>query len=56
MIYTLEMKIVGLHQVRQLVINNQLISCYIIVGEVLMKKYATVWHNAVVRGDINRVE
>ena len=27
-----------------------------IVGEVRVKRWASVWHNAVVRGDINRVE
>ena len=27
-----------------------------VVGEVLMKRFATVWHNAVIRGDINRVD
>ncbi len=26
------------------------------VGEVLIKRYSTVWYNAVIRGDINRVE
>jgi carbonic anhydrase/acetyltransferase-like protein (isoleucine patch superfamily) len=27
-----------------------------VVGEVTIKRWATVWYNAVVRGDINRVE
>jgi carbonic anhydrase/acetyltransferase-like protein (isoleucine patch superfamily) len=27
-----------------------------LVGEVIIKRYASVWYNAVVRGDINRVE
>jgi hypothetical protein len=27
-----------------------------VVGEVRIQKFAAVWHNAVVRGDINRVE
>ncbi len=28
----------------------------VLVGEVLVKRWASVWYNAVVRGDINRVE
>jgi len=27
-----------------------------IVGEVLIKRWASVWYNSVIRGDINRVE
>ena len=27
-----------------------------VVGEVFIHRYSTVWHNAVIRGDINRVE
>ena len=27
-----------------------------IVGEVRVQRFASVWHNAVLRGDINRVE
>ena len=28
----------------------------VVVGEVIMKRFASVWYNSVVRGDINRVE
>jgi len=28
----------------------------IIVGEVIIKRWASVWYNSVIRGDINRVE
>ena len=27
-----------------------------VIGEVMLRRFATVWYNAVVRGDINRVE
>jgi len=27
-----------------------------IVGEVLLKRWVSVWYNTVIRGDINRVE
>ena len=27
-----------------------------VIGEVLVRRFATIWYNAVVRGDINRVE
>ena len=27
-----------------------------IVGEVMVRRYASIWYNAVVRGDINKVE
>ena len=27
-----------------------------VIGEVLIRRFATVWYNAVVRGDINRVD
>ena len=27
-----------------------------VIGEVLLRRWSTVWYNAVVRGDINKVE
>ena len=36
--------------VSKLIMKNPL------VGEVLIKMFSTVWYNAVIRGDINRVE
>jgi carbonic anhydrase/acetyltransferase-like protein (isoleucine patch superfamily) len=28
----------------------------LVVGEVIVKRWASVWYNSVIRGDINRVE
>ena len=28
----------------------------LLVGEVLIRRYSSVWYNTVIRGDINRVE
>ena len=28
----------------------------LIVGEVIVKRWASIWYNTVIRGDINRVE
>ena len=27
-----------------------------VIGEVILKRYASVWYNSVIRGDINKVE
>jgi carbonic anhydrase/acetyltransferase-like protein (isoleucine patch superfamily) len=27
-----------------------------VVGEVMIRRFASIWYNAVIRGDINRVE
>ena len=31
-------------------------SSFILVGEVIVRRWASVWYNSVIRGDINRVE
>ncbi len=42
-------------------LNPYIENCWIapnstVVGEVVMKRFASVWYNSVVRGDINKVE
>lgn len=42
-------------------LQPQIEECWIapnatVVGEVRVQKFANIWHNSVVRGDINRVE
>ena len=36
--------------------NNWIAPSATVIGEVMLRRFATVWYNAVVRGDINRVE
>ena len=36
--------------------NNWIAPRATIIGEVQIKRFASVWHNAVIRGDINRVD
>jgi len=36
--------------------NNWIAPSATVIGEVLMRRFSSVWYNAVIRGDINRVE
>lgn len=36
--------------------NNWIAPSATVIGEVILRRFATVWYNAVIRGDINRVE
>ena len=36
--------------------NNWIAPSATVIGEVTLNRFATVWYNAVIRGDINKVE
>merc|ERR1719243_346409 len=36
--------------------NNWIAPSATVIGEVTLKRFASVWYNAVIRGDINKVE
>ena len=36
--------------------NNWIAPNATVIGEVMLRRFATVWYNAVIRGDINRVD
>lgn len=54
MIFTQELKTTGSHLTLQSVSHLSLDKA--LVGEVIIRRYASIWYNTVIRGDINRVE
>lgn len=55
MILNLNLKTALSHQTLQLV-SYLAFSKILIVGEVRIRRWSTVWYNCVIRGDINRVD
>ena len=47
---------VSLYDIEPKTENNWIAPSATIIGEVYLRRFATVWYNAVIRGDINRVE
>jgi len=46
----------GLYDIEPRTENNWIAPSATIIGEVQLKRFASVWYNAVIRGDINKVE
>jgi carbonic anhydrase/acetyltransferase-like protein (isoleucine patch superfamily) len=47
---------VSLYDIEPKTENNWIAPSATIIGEVYIRRFATIWYNAVIRGDINKVE
>jgi len=46
----------GLYDIEPRTENNWIAPNATVIGEVQLKRFASVWYNSVIRGDINKVE